>query len=382
MDNGVENAGADRDQWFDRLLGADRDRWFDRLHDAYNTAARFLQQVRVVQAWLLDLRFRATQHETLNGDARLASAYKASLALDMDATILCDNLQRAMAPRNSIAECSTDTVPEAVKVCAARRKELVSAMSHLHSAVPEAVAAWKAHLTLSLTDDARNLTADLEARLGRVRKVINDFKTMTGPTRARFESSFRNDFAPASAHLDELCLSVSKLASPEVLAYFDQSSDWSKAEWVSKALETVGRGHAKVVLALEHLGRQASKDGRPLGKDSLTELEEEVKRLEREMKRYAGAISQARSLVHSKETPNVPIAFADQMEVLYASCAKGEKDPPAALIQAVSAYEDSEVAAVLLLHAISQYPPFAQLGKKIYLLTVEGGGLTITIRNG
>ncbi len=148
MDNGSSNEGADRDQWFELLL------------DAYNTAAKFMQDVRVIQSWLLELRFRATLYDVLTAAEQLPSAYDASWAVDRVATVLCDNLKRAMGPRTFVAVFSTDLLPKTVEACVTHRKALVSATGNLRAASPDAISAWKAHLTAKL-EEAGGFTLDL-----------------------------------------------------------------------------------------------------------------------------------------------------------------------------------------------------------------------------
>ncbi len=209
--------------------------------------------------------------------------------------------------------------------------------------------------------------------------MISDFQTMTRQTRARFEKMFLSDFLSSSEHLIDLHRRMSSLISTETLAYFDQNSDWSKAAWVTEALETITRSQSEVVRALEQLGQQASQDRLSLQQDSLTDLEEEVKRLVRQMARHDQAVSEARSQVDSTQTPNIPMAFADEMEGLYASFTTGGVMPDS-LAEKIKACADLTVATVLLSHAISEYEPFTRFGGETYVLQTPKGKLSFRIK--
>lgn len=324
-----------------------------------------------VAKWLLEARVSSTGGETpLARGEQISSAHGVARKLESTSLVVCDQLDLALQIMGDLLKCSRYLLPEWLQLIRASQEDLRSTVTRLRQAKPEAIAAWKAHLT-KLVTAAKLLTTASASPLTETRQVVDDFKSMTRERRARLVSLCKSDLDASSAQLETVCQAVTELNSPDVLEHLPQYRDSSKTKWVASTLKALVDSYNELQTALDELGLETTNDGHLGGKDYLTEVEERVEEVNEELRQLARTLARVRLVIDAKETPDVPVAFANRMEGLHKMWrAKGPFEP--ALITELQGCRDIDEMTVLLTHAMSLYPPIVEAGLTANFVNVDG----------
>jgi hypothetical protein len=346
----------------------ERQDWFGRLVLLKSAADEFATSSERITSWLRELYVAAKFAESpLLGEIRAiykpaneSAASELSALISRIGSIMGGVLVNTKHTRQKLGECRD------------WRSSIAAIQSGLRSAKPDCIAAWKAHLTATLKDIARDC-AVIADDITDVQSTINDYEAITGRRRAELSTVLIMDVQALSRQSRETHINLEWLKRPQVLALLHKSYPGAKPEWVGELFMENQTCRGKLLRRALELRPEPSFGTSEESPNLATVLKELTKDISREVALLNKEIEDGRNLLASTETPDVPFAFKGQMNAL---CRILKNDDEATLNLYVKKrfLRDYRVpeAVILLKYAVTQHEGLRELSCSVELAFFDG----------